>query len=255
MAELSRLTSRIRTLMEAAKKSGGVKDAQPSTDIPGDCLKAANGFRDSIKGGDKVEEAASMVAKAAQTVLKEKDDPLKMKRAAMDVESGAVKMKQAVDSIYGGFAEARQAFYAVALAWDMYEKQSEAKKPSADVKELSDEELASQIAYTAKQLQVNTRDYLEKASKASKVMREAAKKTGLDKGELTDSEKAAIVEACFAARNASAPLYGRAQGLARRAVELVARARAKEKYEAKAKGIVIELDVESDPEFGGMELL
>lgn len=258
MQELSELTKSARRMMSeaaAAKKSGGVKDAKPSENVAEDCLKAANGFREAIKGGDKLEEAASKVAEMAKEAALT-SDLLTAKRAAMDVESATVKMKQAVDSIYGPFAEARQAFYAVALAWDMYKPQaSSGKKSSSDVKAMSDKDVAAQIEVAAKNLQTNVKDFLEKGAKASKLFRDAAKKLGLEQGELTASEKQALIDAAFAARTAADPLFGRSQGIARRAVELVARAHAKEKYEAKAKGVTIELAVEADPEFGGYELV
>lgn len=263
LSELTMLTAMTRRALveaeEAAKKkkSGGVKDAKPSEDLPGDCLKAANGFRDAIKGGDKLEAAAEEIAKLSKSISTAVDT-IEVKRAAMDVEQAAVKMKQAVDSIYGPFAEARQAFYSVALAWDLYEKQSSQgkKKSSSEVTALSDKELADQVIFAAKNLQTNTRDFLEKGSKASNLFRDAAKKMGLEKGELDSSQKKALIDAAFAARTAADPLFGRTQGIARRVSELLARVAQKEKFEAKRpKRVVIALAVEDDPEFGGLDLI
>lgn len=231
-----------------------IKEA-PSEDVPADCLKAANGFREAIKDGDALEEAAEAVAKHAKEVAAS-SDPVTAKRGAMDVEASTVKLKQAVDGLYGAYAEARKAFYAVALAWDMYSPPATAKKgPSSDIKALSEKEMADQIAYASKTLQTNVKDFLEKAATASKHFRNAAKKLGLEKGEMTADEKKALIDAAFAARTASEPLFGRTQGIARRAVELVARAKEREKFEAKGKRLKIELAVEDDPELGGLDLV
>jgi hypothetical protein len=255
MSTLKALTTRLRTSLFAEAAKSGVKAAQPSTDIPGDALKAANGFRDAVKSGDDLEAAAAKVAEASKAASLA-DGGIEAKRAAMDVESACVKMKQAVDSIYGPFAEARQAFYSIALAWDMYKTQPSTgkKSSSVDIKTQTDKEIADMIGFTAKGLGPSVKDFLEKSARAQKLLRDAAKKVGLENKELSDSEKKAIIDACFAAKTSADPLFGRTQGINRRAVELVARARAKEKYEAKAKGIEIRLAVEDDPELGGFEI-
>ena len=255
--ELSFLTAAARrALTEAnAKSASKLKDVKPSEDVPGDSLKAANGFRDAIKGGDALEQSAQDIAKLAQMVA-EASEKTDLKRAAMDVESAAVKMKQAVDSIYGPYAEARKAFYSVALAWDMYDPPATTgKKPSSDVKAMSEKELAEQVAFSAKTLQTNVRDFLEKGATASKMFRDASKKLGLEKGEMNDSQKQAVIDAGFAARTASDPLFGRTQGIVRRVSEMLDRVRESEKYEAKSKKLKLELAVEDDPEIGGLEVI
>jgi hypothetical protein len=254
MSDLKRLADQTRSILEAAK-SKGVKDAGASTDIPGDALKAANGFREAVKSGDDLEEAAAKVAKFAEEAAIA-DGGIVAKRAAMDTESACLKMKHAVDGIYGPFAEARQAFYSLALAWDLYKVTPSVgkKSSSVDIKTMTDKDIADGIAFTAKGLGPSVKDFLNKSARAQKLLRDAAKKIGLENGELTDSEKKALIDACFDARDSANPLFGRTQGINRRAVELIARARAKEKYEAKSKGIEIALAVEEDPEIGGFEL-
>jgi hypothetical protein len=254
---LSELTVLARQQLAEAK--GQLKDAEPSKDVPADCLKAANAFRDSLKGGDKLEEAASELLKVAKPLSDAKAmQSLDLKRSAMDAESATVKLKQAVDAIYGPYAEGRKAFYGVALAWDMYDPpaSTSSKKPSKSVKNVEITSLAGEMAFAAANLQTNVRDFLEKAATASKVFRAAAKKTGLEGGELSDSDKKAIIDAGFAVRASADPLFGRSQGIARRAVEVIDQLRAQEKYEAKSsKKLAIVLDVEDDAELGGMELL
>jgi len=254
MSSLKRLADQTRSFLEAAK-SKGVKDSAASMDIPGDALKAANGFREAVKSGDDLEEAASKVAKFAEEAALA-DGGIVAKRAALDTESACLKMKHAVDGIYGPFAEARQAFYSLALAWDLYKVTPSVgkKSSSVDIKTLTDKDIAEGIAFTAKGLGPSVKDFLNKSARAQKLLRDAAKKIGLENGELTDSEKKALIDACFDARDSANPLFGRTQGINRRAVELIARARAKEKYEAKSKGIEIALAVEEDPEIGGFEL-
>ena len=251
---MSNLTRRTRAILEAAK-SKGVKDASASEDIAGDALKAANGFREAVKAGDDLEEAASKVAEFAEEAALS-DGGIVAKRAALNTESACLKMKHAVDSIYGPFAEARQAFYGIALAWDLYKVTPSVgkKSSSVDIKTMTDKDIAEGIAFIAKGLGPSVKDFLNKAARAQKLLRDAAKKIGLENGELTDSEKKALIDACFDARDSANPLFGRTQGINRRAVELIARARAKEKYEAKSKGVEIVLAVEADPEFGGFEL-
>ncbi len=237
----------------AKKKSGGVKDAKPSENLPEDCLKAANHFRDCVKDGEKLEQAAKDVADAAKMVPAA-EDALSAKRAALDVEKSVERMKTAVDSVYGSYAQGRQVFYSVALAWDLYSPPaSEKKPPSSDVKALSDKDMADQIGFAAKNLQTNVRDFLEKAAAANKLFRAAARKMGLEQGEVSDSEKQALTAAGFAVRTAADPLFGRTQGIQRRAGELVARARSKEKYESVAAGP--DLCVENDSEIGGLDLV
>lgn len=256
-SELSFIAAALRrSLTEAnAKSASKLKDVKPSEDVPGDCLKAANGFRDAIKSGDALEMAAQDIARLAQKVASA-SDLMEIKRAAMDVESAAVKMKQAVDSIYGPYAEARKAFYSVALAWDMYNPPAvAAKKPSSDVKVMSEKELAEQVAFSAKSLQSNVRDFLEKGAKSSNMFRDAAKKLGLEKGEMNDAAKQAVIDAGFAARTSTDPLFGRTQGIVRRVSEMLDRVRESEKYEAKAKKLKLELAVEDDPEIGGLEVI
>ena len=255
MQSLSVLAARTRALLAEAAKSKGVKDASPSEDIAGDALKAANGFREAVKSGDDLEEAATNVAKFSEATASA-DNDLDSKRGALDTESACLKMKHAVDGIYSPFAQARQAFYSLALAWDLYEKNpSGAKKSiSTDIKSASDKDIAAGIGHSAKSLGLSVKDFLNKAARAQKLLRDAAKKVGLEKGELTDSEKKAIVDACFDARDSANPLFGKTQGINRRAIELIARARAKEKYEAKSKGVEIALSCEDDPEFGGYEI-
>lgn len=254
MSQLSKIAAQTRRALAEAAKSGGVKDAKASTDIAEDALKAANGFREAVKSGDDLEQAAANVAKHAEEAAMS-DGGLEAKRAAMDTESACLKMKHAVDGIYGPFAEARQAFYAIALAWDLYKvtPASGKKSSSVDIKSMTDKDIAGGISFTAKGLGPSVKDFLNKAARAQKLLRDAAKKIGLEGGELTDSEKKALVDACFDARDSANPLFGRTQGINRRAVELIARARAKEKYEAKSKGVEIVLAVEEDPEFGGFE--
>jgi hypothetical protein len=245
-----------------SEAKGQLKDASPSTDIPADCLKAANAFRDAIKGGDRLQDAAQELLKTTQPLtkaagdLKDKFDAMTLKRTAMDVESATVKMKQAVDSIYGPYAEGRKAFYAVALAYEMYNPpaSTSSKKPK-DIKELSANELAGEISFAAGNLTTNVRDFLEKASRASKLYREAAKKLGVGGGEMSDSDKKALIDAGFDVRAAADPLFGRSQGIARRAVVLLDRLREAEKYEAKGKAMNIELAVADDAELGGLEIL
>lgn len=255
MQSLSVLAARTRALLAEAGKSKGVKDASASEDIAGDALKAANGFREAVKAGDDLEEAASKVAKFSEEAALS-DGGQQAKRAAMDTESACLKMKHAVDSIYGPFAEARQAFYSIALAWDLYKVSPSVgkKSSSVDIKTMTDKDIAEGIGFTAKGLGPSVKDFLNKSARAQKLLRDAAKKIGLENGELTDSEKKALIDACFDARDSANPLFGRTQGINRRAVELISRARAKEKYEAKSKGVEIVLAVEEDPEFGGFEM-
>lgn len=275
-ANLSRLTARLRAKVgltestgslreltalarqQLAEAKGQLKDAKPSENVPEDCLKAANAFRDSLKGGDKLEEAAAELLKLAKPLSDAKSmQSLDLKRTAMDVESATVKLKQAVDSIYGPYAEGRKAFYAVALAFDMYDPpaSTSAPKKGKDLKGLAITSVASEIAFAAGTLQTNVRDFLEKAATASKLFRSAAKKAGLEGGELSEPEKQALVAAGFAVRSAADPLFGRSQGIARRAVEVIDQLRAQEKYEAKGKKLTIALAVEDDAELGGMELV
>ena len=257
MSRLGLLTARTRlTMLLEAAKSKGVKDANPSTDIPGDCLKAANAWRDAAKGGEALEVAAEGAAKAADALAG--TIPEKAKMHAIDVRDAAIKMKDAVDGIYGHFATARQSFYAIALAWDLYAKQSSAGKSSAsvDIKTQSDQEIANGIGFSAKNMKVSVKDFLDKAMKASNLLRAAAKKTGLEKGELSDSDKKAIIDACFDAKNAADPLFGRSAGIKRRADELLVRAEEKAKYEAKkTKKLKIDFDFEADDELGNLEML
>jgi hypothetical protein len=253
MPRLNTLTLRTRLalLAEAAAKSKGVKDAKASEDIAGDCLKAANAFRDAAKAGESLEMAADKVAKDANQLS------AGTKGAVHDVEAATKKMKDAVDGIYGDFATARQAFYAVALAWDMYAKQPSAGKKSAstDIKTQSDKEVSDAIVWSAKNLTTSVNDFLNKAMKASNLLRAAAKTIGLEKGELNDSQKKALIDACFDAKNAADPLFGRVAGINRRVVELLARAQEKAKYEAKARGVEIKLAFEDDDELGDLEIL
>lgn len=254
--ELSFLTAAARrALTEAnAKSASKLKDAKPSEDVPGDCLKAANGFRDSIKHGDTLEQMAAEFA-AISEGFASAVDPIEQIRAAKDIEVAAKKMEQAVNAAYQPFKFARNAFYNVALAWDMYNPPKSVGKAPEDVKEVPSKELASQIVFAAKNLQTNARDYLEKGATASKMFRDASKKLGLEQGEMNDSQKQAVIDAGFAARGAAEPLFYRVNAVLKRAAVLFERAQKAEKYEAKAKALKFELDFEDDPEFGKRELI
>lgn len=244
-----------RLLAEAnAKSASKLKDAKPSEDIPADCLKAANGFRDSLSHGDTVEQVAQDFAAITER-LASAVDPIEQLRAAKDIEVAALKMEQAVNSAYQPFKAARVAFYSVALAWEMYNPPKSVGTSSEDIDDVPTKQLAEQITYSAKNLQTNSRDFLEKAARASKLFRNAAKKLGLEQGEMNDSAKKELIDAGFDARGAAEPLFYRVKSVLRRAAVLFERAQKAQKYEAKAKKLKIELDFEDDPEFGGRELL
>lgn len=275
---LRALTTALRTsLSEAATKAKAPKaEVAPVEDVAEECLKAANFIRDCLKHGDHYEEAAAKVADKAEELAKA-EDALGTKRGSVDVkamgaefqkflkssgdskagtEDAAVDMKRAVDMLYAPFAKARDTVYRIAAAWDISTKRSSdtKKEASADVKKQSATEIANGIAFAAKNLKTNVRDFLEKGATAQKHLRNAAKKLGLEGGELTDSEKQEIVNAALDFRDASSPMYGRAQGIVRRVNELLDRAAKLEKYEAK-KGLKIELEVADDAELGAMELI
>jgi hypothetical protein len=259
------------------KRSGGAKDAKPSEDIPGDCLKAANLIKASMEHGDDFQSAVQKLAEYAETLAKA-TEAIHAKQAAVDLasravefekylksaktaeggtEDSAMEMKRAVDKLYAPFAEARQTAYGLAAAWgiDVAGHSAGKSKKSSDVKSMSEGELVSGIDWAAKNLVTNIKDFLEKGAKAQKMLREAAKKLGLEKGELTQSEKQAIINACLDFKMSADPLYGRTRGIARRAEEILARARELEKYEAKAKRLKIEFAFDDDPEIGEMEFI
>lgn len=273
------LAAALRQQMVEAAASKAPKKAKetdtPVEDVAEECLKAANYIRDCLKHGDHYEEAAAKVADKAEELAKA-EDALGTKRGSIDVkamgaefqkflkssgdskagtEDAAVDMKRAVDMLYAPFAKARDTGYRLAATWGLSTtRPSEKKAASADVKVQSAGELANGIAFAAKNLKTNVRDFLEKGATAQKLLRNAAKKLGLESGELEDAEKQAIVTALLDFRDAAAPMYGRAQGIVRRVNELLDRAAKLEKYEAK-KGLRIELEVMDDAELGALEMV
>lgn len=262
----------VATAVEAPASAGSMS----AEDTAEKCLAAANFIRDCLKHGDKYEEAAAEVADIADDLAKA-TDALDTKRGALDAatksaafqtflkssgeakagtEDAAVSMKRAVDMLYVPYAKAREAIYELAAAWDISTKRtSEKGAPSADLKKQSPVELANGIAFASKNLQTNVRDFLEKGSTAQKLLRNAAKKIGLEGGELSDSEKQAVVNAGLDFRDSSAPMYGRAMGITRRVNELLDRARKLEKYEAANKALKIELEVADDEELGKLDMI
>jgi hypothetical protein len=248
MAHLSLLTRKVRIealaesarLNEAAKK---VVDA--STDVAEDSLVAANHIRDCLKYGDKAEEAALMLAKACSSAASAEDKQAS-KRAAVDVKSGIAGLEAVRSALYAPYAQARDTSYKLAAAWNLPTKvSSEKKPPTADVVAMSEKDLAQQIGVAAKTLQVDIRDMLEKGAKAQKLLRAAAKKLGLESGELGEDEKQAIITAVLDFRGSTDPIFGRTQGIKRRAEELHARIVKGEKYES----------IEDDAELAGLELI
>lgn len=282
LSELTLASAKLRRFLAEAeeapkKRSRGLKDAKPSEDVPGDCLKAANLIKDSIASGDDFQMAVEKLAEHADSLAKA-SEAIKAKQAAVDLagkavefekylktakqdetgtKTAAVKMVDAVDALYKPFAAARQTFYGLALAWDIDTAGHSAgkSKSSPDVKTMKDEELVNGIEWAAKSLVTNIKDFLDKGAKAQKMLRDAAKKMGLEKGELTSSEKQAIIDACIAFKLSADPLYGRSRGIARRAEEILARAAELEKYEAKSKKFKIEFAFEDDPEVGDLEMI
>ena len=282
VSDLRELTASLRSYVAEAAAKGTKTPKEPKAskgmpveDVAEACLEAANYIRDCLKYGDSYEEAVFKVAEKAEELAKA-EDALGTKRGAVDVkglsgdfqkflkssgeskagtEDAAISMKRSVDMLYAPFAKARDTVYRIAATWDIpTSRATEKKAASADVKSQSSGELANGIAFAAKNLKGNVREFLEKGATAQKMLRNAAKKMGLEKGELGDDEKQAIINAALDFRDAASPMYGRAQGIARRVNELLDRAAKMEKYEAK-KGLKIELEVSDDPEVGALEMV
>jgi hypothetical protein len=251
MARLQSLSNKLRLTLiaEAAKKP-----VVASENVAEDALMAANSIRDCLKVGDKAEQAALDLSKACAAAASAEDYQAS-KRAAVDVKSGIASLETVRNELYGPYAEARDTAYKLAAAWGLSTTVSSDKpksKPS-DVTAMSEKDLAQQIGVAAKTLQTNVRDMLEKGATTQKLLRAAAKKLGLEQGELGDDEKQAIVSALLAFRTAVDPIYGRTQGIKKRAEELHAKLTSREKYEAKkASG---KKTLESDRELATYEII
>lgn len=260
MSSLQALTSRIRLVLseeakdkkekapklkmnqktKVPKKRLNVKQAEPSENIPESLLKTANYFRDSLKFGDEIEQLSADLSKAVKNPALggESREDRAAKRAAMDVEAVAMKMDKTVREMNSVYKWGRQEFYSIAKAWDMYRKgETGAHAAKKDIADASDKELADVIAWNAKKLAPMLRDFLEKSARANKVMRNAAKKTGLDFEELTDSEKKAIVDAGFDLRNAAEPLFGMVGSILKRTREMLERIREEEAFKTKYESL------------------
>ncbi len=249
MGNLSLLAKKVRITMlsEAALAEGAKKVVDASTDVAEDSLLAANHIRDCLKFGDKAEEAALNLAKAC-TAAANAEDAQASKRAAVDVKSGTAALEAVRNELYGPYAQARDTSYKLAAAWGLSTKVSSDKKPpTADVGAMTEKDMAQQISVAAKTLQTNIRDMLEKGAKAQKLLRAAAKKVGLGSGELGDDEKQAIITAVLDFRGSTDPIFGRTQGIKRRAEELHARLTKAAKYESK--------QIEQDDELAGFEII
>lgn len=241
---LSQLTDQIRQELNKSEpleeklkiqkrtKPLGIKYAKPSENIPESLLAGANHFREVIKYGDDVEQLADDLVKLVKKP-ELGDDGREAKRAAMNVEAAAMKLDKMVKLMNDHFAEGRQQFFDVVLAWDMYKKGAPQKKyASKDIADASEKELADAIVYSAKKMPPALRDFLNKVARANKLMRNSSKKMGLDFEELSDSEKKAIVDAGFDARDAASPMFGLIGSILKRTKEMVERIRENEKYES-----------------------
>jgi hypothetical protein len=246
-----------RALEEAAKAK-----VEPSENVAEDCLAAANHIRESLKLGDKAEGAAAKLAQSALNGSKATDEQ-GLRRAVVDINKDNDDLMEIINSskaevdpngvalakgnsLYKHFQLARDTGYKLAAAWGLPTKVSSEAKESPDITTATEQELAKQISDSAKVLQTNVRDFLEKGATAQKLLRAASKKLGLESGELGDDEKQAVVTALLEFRSSANPLFGRTNGIVRRVKQLQSRSEKAKKYES---------TLETDPELAGYELI
>ncbi len=251
--DLSSLVARVRSLSEAdepvaAKKSSAHKNAAPSENPAEDALAIANSFREIIKRGDAMQEMVAKVASTAKAVVAA-EPGIKQKRALLDLENAVTALaaqgrstKEGGSTMYDYFSKGRDTVYSLAAALnvgtspaDRGVSSSGGKKVSfsSQVGTMSDEELVASIQKRQKDLASEVRDMLALGASAQKLLREAAKKIGLQKGELSPAEAKAMIFKTLDFRDAvSRVMYAPASVFASAGQELIRRIRTAEQYEA-----------------------
>ena len=252
--DLSGLVARARALLEQdempkPKKSSAHKDAKPSENPAEDALMIANSFRDIIKMGDAVQEMVAKVAAAAKAVMNA-EPGVKQKRALIDLENavtalaaqGSRSKEGGSATMYDSFAKGRDTVYSLAAALGVGTSPADRGVTSApkskvtfssQVGTMSDDELVSAIVKKQKDLEAEMRQMLELGAGAQKLLRDAAKKIGLQKGELSPAEAKAMIFKTLDFRDAvSRVMYAPASVFASAGQELIRRIQNAEKYEA-----------------------
>jgi hypothetical protein len=181
-------------------------------------LAGAALWRLVIKEGDDILEAVQKVVENLETI--EGDAPPQRRNAALvDVRRATQEVQATTKSVYGNFAQGREKLYEAAKIWGMSTRRSgKGTKKTADITKVSDEALVAQAAQGSKNLVSATARMLETGATACQkmvitgkagcpeAMREPTLTAGLDFRDTV-----------------SEALFGRVNGVMRRAVAVIDR--------------------------------
>lgn len=214
MEKVKQLLEQARAILEA---EGSAEDQ---------ILSAIKSWDMVVRKGDDILAAVAAVGEAASKLP---DVPEEKRRVAIyDVRQSLDAAKKQVDSLYGAFAEGREALKAAAGVWDIPTKRAATtpKKPSVPLDDKSDDDLKKDLARISKS--TLPRDSLEACAKALRILRDNGKKG------FPEEDRAAVISAGLDYRDAvSAGWFMWVNSMARRINELIARLEAAAKWEAK----------------------
>ena len=196
-------------------------------DVQDALLKVANLWRKWVRGeGDAFLEAISKLRDAAQDTVDSKNE-IEHSRALADLKSAVTKVQNLSTSAYRTYADGRDFLYVAFKDWGLPVKRTGGAKqsPSADLGPMSEAQLLAQIKNIAIGFVKDMKGSLDMGARAVTGVLAQAK----NDAEATRKE---LWTTGMDFRDSTSVLFGRTEGILRRAQELVNRSWARKTFEA-----------------------
>jgi hypothetical protein len=217
---------------------------------PGHLKQGAAFWRNAVKNGDDLLEGTQEVAlwleKAADT------EGQRQRGYLVDVRNSINKVKAVSGEFYGDFKNGREELYAAAKIWDMSTRRT--GKGTVKSKPLTgddDGKLMSSMSRGADNLASSMGQMLEMGSKATTAMKKCAASGCTDPSERED----VLTKGLDFRDLVSEAVFGRVNGIMRRAAELMVRYDAAVEENLHESKVVWIAPWENDPEIGSGEKL